>query len=253
MEHGRGTEPLSISTITDAPWLVESARLTVLNPEKTPSGLWQGLTGSSPESITQQTLHGLTREEGPWEGGLLVTEVRPDRFDVVLGLSPTSERVIPSIGAVDDVLPKFTAVCSAWLAGEHLHRASRIALGSTLLCPVESRIMGYERLQRFLPFQLDAEAQDFFYQINRRRASEVQTSLQLNRLSRWSVAQWQFLHGTLPGPITPIAEALTACRLDVDINTAPEFTRALDSATLQAVLAELRVLMVEIYTKGDVK
>jgi len=121
--------------------------------------------------------------------------------------------------------------------------------------PVENRAAGYRNLSRYLPaVRLDPEgSQDFYYQINRPRRSTVVDGLQINRLSKWSVAQ--FVPITLM--LTPqsvqsgVGAGEEACRIEVDVNTAPHGNAELPSARLPEVFGELVRLGEEIVSKGD--
>ena len=99
--------------------------------------------------------------------------------------------------------------------------------------------------------QLDpAGSSDFMYRINRRRQCKSGiSSLAINRLSTWSVARIQDItmeaHRTVPGPSSYV------CRLELDINTAPEFKSALRKSSLTKLTDELIRLANEIASEGD--
>jgi hypothetical protein len=201
---------------------------------------------------------GVLIEQGPFsaEAGLnalLTLELGPMRIDWRLSLR--DERIPPSlppiIGSFGIVFAPFVSLMRTWL--EQAPVIQRLALGAILLAPVEDAKAGYERLSTFLPFKLDPNSSDFLYQINRPRPAQALDDIEINRLSKWSVARIQSLRLTM-GAANPIAEAvdvLTACRLEFDVNTSAKWQKALPSEALPALLDELAGLGQEIAAKGD--
>ena len=74
--------------------------------------------------------------------------------------------------------------------------------------------------------------------------------LELNRLATWSVASILEVRVEVPNPES-LESTVTrnVCRLELDINTAPESKRRIDD--LAGMLAELVDLGNEIAAKGD--
>jgi hypothetical protein len=145
---------------------------------------------------------------------------------------------------------------SRWFEIDDLPSIARLAFGAIVLCPVEDHQTGYQRLNQYVPVELDPVASsDFIYQINRRRDSNTGIpELVINRLSRWSVA-----HGTLTnfalGPTGPIATSgptYFACRLQLDINTVPGSSTILPGQQIPRIFYELVELGEEIIEKGDI-
>ena len=131
------------------------------------------------------------------------------------------------------------------------------AFGAVLLRPVENRQAGYQQIAAYLPHvQLDPEgASDFLYQINRPRNSNSGIpDLRINRLSKWSIAasmESTFSFGStsaahFPGP------RHFACRLELDINTVPDFRDELAREQLPQIFQELVDLGKEIAKAGDI-
>ena len=89
-----------------------------------------------------------------------------------------------------------------------------------------------------------------------RRDSKVSVdNLKLNRLSKWSVAATQgVLVSFTPSQIAavPTSRQIYAGRLELDINTAPDFAGELDRGKLSQLFNELMELGTEIAEKGDV-
>ena len=156
-----------------------------------------------------------------------------------------------SIGALPTALGDFSNLLNRWLPT--WPGADRLALAGVMHQPQANRIAGYEQIQKYLAaVTLDPESSDFLYQINRPRPSQTGiTNLQINRLTKWSVALLTHLSGT---DLTRLSEVSHrhACRLDFDINIAVEF-RELPQKTFPALLAEFAALVQELAEKGDVK
>ena len=133
----------------------------------------------------------------------------------------------------------------------------RLAFGAVLLIPVSNRDEGYTTLSRYLPFPLDLEARNFTYQINRRRDSRLGLpGLEINRLSKWSclerrMTQLQFVIGE-SAIASEDSPSNFAMRLEVDINTVPEYPKSLESGNLTGLFSEFIELGAEIAEKGDI-
>lgn len=235
-----------------AAWQADNLRLTIFRTPSKSSEIWQDFTGESPEEKTVLAKADTVREQGPYKGGRLTSEVRPDRIDVVYGADPESDSAIPFIGPCEAVYEGFAEACARWLDTPRCD-ARRIALGSGLVLPVPGREAGYRQLTPYLPFDLDPATHDFLYQINHRCFSSVLSELQLNRLSRWSVVQsYATFVPVFPGGGSPYVsgEAVSACRADLDVNTTGERTAPLPSAKLSDLVRELTSLSREIMSKG---
>jgi len=121
--------------------------------------------------------------------------------------------------------------------------------------PVDDRPSGYRKLGSYLPgIQIDPEgSSDFLYQINRPRKARLNIpSLRINRLSNWSVSRidigGQFGAQTIELP----GLEQYACRLELDINTAPDFQEILVREQLRSTFEELVDLGKEIAARGDI-
>jgi len=90
---------------------------------------------------------------------------------------------------------------------------------------------------------------DFLYQYNRRRTSLTAPEVEINRLSKWTWAplgEVQVKDGKLVHPLE------SACLLELDINTMPEFQGPLQQDRLAPLFEEMVELAVEIAQRGDV-
>lgn len=246
-------------------WKVESFRATAfIRPGETEpvQALWTALVGSSPERIDQRPKEGTTNVEGSFEGARLTLSSSPLRTDLIWTVefdltAPHTE--FPSIGEFEKVHKTFLTLGDQWLSRNQ--SLTRLAFGSILVLPVASKEEGYRRLGSFLP-QLTIDpvgSSDFVYQINRPRTSKVIDGLNVNRLSRWSVAitqalsmQFSLSPGAAEAVGGPTGPSFSACRLQLDINSDPSQIEPLRSDMLVPLLNEFVELAREIATRGDI-
>ncbi len=249
-----------------AGWEVDTIRFTSFASEelkaRTVEQWWRGVTGLEDRQVNQ-------RPNGPWvesgtiNGEVLTFHLQNQRIDWVLQPEKKDEDRdnIISLGELQPALDRFIQFIEKWFALEP-PMSNRIVLGAILLHPVETRQSGYRHLEQYLKdfVEIDAEgSSDFTYQINRCRKSKIITGLEINRLSKWFVWTWKSVSVRMQ--IFPpqqdfeqdIGEEKMACRLDLDINTAPEFEGKFDIDIQKKLLTELRSLLEEIAEKGDVK
>jgi hypothetical protein len=240
-------------------WRIESLRLTLFwqVPAEPGYGAWAALTNEPPETQSSTPRSHAVHEEGPFLTGVLSTDATPERTDVLLVVgSDASPSEIPSLGEYPGTAGSFLTICSGWLAKQD-RGVKRVAFGVVARMPVASTRAGYDRLQAFLPaVTLSPDSSDFNYQINRRRTSTVEPSVQINRLSRWSVVRLQYARIALD-PLFRTAPAILgdpafACRCELDLNTVAEFTGVLDVSTVVTVIDELKMLGSELLEVGDV-
>jgi hypothetical protein len=171
--------------------------------------------------------------------------------DVIFAAEPAPASTFPSIGAFESLSSEFVQSCCDWLS-THAHGALRVAFGSAVLLPVPDRETGYRRLASYLPFAPDPTAYDFLYQINRRRESTVLPKLTVNRLSRWSVAQFQGFAVGLPAGPYVVGDPSHACRIELDINNANREEGARIPADCASdLLRELASFARDIIQQGD--
>ncbi len=243
-------------------WQAESLRLTAF-PRETEQqqepGAWAELIKTDPETRQSRPLEGSLLEAGPYEGGWLTLEATPVRVDWRLSVKLERDRLpdkLSTLGRFDETREKFKALMKRWL--KTTPRLNRLAFGAALLMPVKDRVDGYRRLSGFLPkLEIDPEGStELLYRINRRRMSRSgKQGLEINRLSTWAVISvGHILLQISPGgsQISERGEKLNACRLEVDINTAPELRGGLSKTALPKLFQELVDLATEIAKEGDV-
>jgi hypothetical protein len=250
--------PATQNKIDLSAWQVESFRVTCFPSSTTKfsaENWWQDTIGEQPENTTVRVRDGFRQDDGHFNGRKVVLGVQPIRIDWLM--VPNEEEGQVTIGSFEDSLASFLEMMARWFKISPALR--RLALGTILALPVESRQTGYELLGNYLPnVKLDPiGTSDFLYQINRPRNSQVQISeLQINRLTKWSVLQ-RGLVGFELSPNAPVATLVPssetfACRLELDINTSADYKNDLPSDKLTAVFNELVDLTKEIALKGDI-
>lgn len=219
---------------------------------------WNALVPEPPETSIIRPQY---QDEGPFERGRLMLTAQSGRIDWIYG--PDIRRLeegLPIVGPVDEVLEGFSNLMHRWL--EMSPPLMRLAFGAILLQPAEDRRHGYGALSSYLPaVKLDADtSSDFVYQINRPRSSVSGIpNLRVNRLSKWSVMQMQKLRLEVQVAEAQVGQSAvpyeqhSACRLELDINTAPEFGGELPKGQLPMLFDELVSLGKEIALQGDIQ
>jgi hypothetical protein len=244
-------------------WQTESLRLTGFSPPNTkfdPSAWWLNLVGSPPETETSRPKAGIHKQEGLFEGKLLTLQVQPNRIDWILSpiVKPSEEpmETLPTLGSFEDVAKPFIDLMVQWL--DVSPPITRLAFGAVLVRLVPDRKAGYVEIAKYLPVvKVDADgSSDLFYQINRpRHSSSGISGLRINRLTKWSVLLFQRFGVNLgKAEIQTVGyeSQESACRVEMDINTSPDFSGELPREKLPTLLKELTDLGRELAIKGDV-
>ena len=251
----------STSKSVKLPWEVENLRLTAFPrfPERAHEcGTWSDTIGREPDARKERPNERAIVEAGDFQDAWLTREVTPARIDWRLTMkvredSPPSG--LPSFGPFGTVSKPFVALMKRWL--KTVPPINRLAFGAVLLLPTHDRRTGYETLDQLLPsVQIDPVGMsDFSYRVNRPRHSQSKIrNLQINRLSNWSVLRVQGMQIRLSSGQSEIfenAEPLSACRLELDLNTIPELPRNLPKKYLSQLFQELVELADEITELGD--
>jgi hypothetical protein len=244
-------------------WQVELLRLTVfpsLPAQITSETWWHDIVGQAPESSTSQPRRRALVQEGAVAGGRLVLSVEPARIDWRL-LPLESQKLEPepflTIGTLPDAIQSFAAFIERWFDLESYPLVKRLAFGALISQPVDDRQAGYLQLSTYLPsVTLDPEnSSDFIYRINRSRLSTSGfADFRVNRLSTWMVrasALSQLSIG-LESAQYSVGQIIYACQLELDINTAPEYSGQFSAKESRAVFQELVRLGEEIAREGDI-
>lgn len=250
-------------------WQANTLRLTAFTAREAvldSSNWWINVVGKPPDTESRQLkMHGL-RQGGEFEKGELNLELEPGRIDwkylpaeAKQDTTLPDSDIIPSIGPFREAIDSFRQLMMRWFSLETCPSTTRLAFGSVLLLPVTNRESGYRQLATYLPFlDLDPEhTSDLLYRINRRRFSVLGIQgLHINRLSKWSVGTFQrqvLAVGTQGVQYATSGPLAYACNLELDINTAQEFTDILEHNKLAGIFNELIELGMEIVVKGDVR
>jgi hypothetical protein len=242
------------------PWQVGDLRLTAFPSSlvpleaRTEGKRWEALVGRRPENVSSNV-----EESGLFAPGVRLMYQRSDRaIQWMLQGVANSDKPDPVL-TNPQILAPFKELMDRWLLDcAPLHR---LAFGAALYLPVKSREEGYRRLRKYLPFKPDNSPQngdfleyspqngDFLYQFNRRRSSHMITHVEINRLSKW---RWVPLGEVTVRDGKLVEPAKSACLLELDINTMPEFQGTLPHDRCVPLFEELVSLAVEIAARGDV-
>lgn len=238
-------------------WQAESLRITCFLGSATEfnsANWWQEVIGEQPENTVVRAREGFRQDEGYVNGRKVLLGVQPIRIDWLMG--PNENEGELTIGSFQDGLDSFLELISRWFRISPPLR--RLAFGTVLVLPVDSRESGYKLLGNYLPnVKLDPiGTSDFLYQINRPRNSQLKIpELMINRLTKWSVLKRGLARFELSPDarvsLLPSSETV-ACRMELDINTSAEYKGDLPSDKLINIFNELVDLTKEITLKGDI-
>ncbi len=238
-------------------WLIGDVRLTAFTDPLAPREAlaeakpWEAVVGTPPETAVSR-MFGTEREEnGPFAaGGRLTYKRTPRGVEWFLQALPDPDKPETLFGLAPTALTPFKELMRRWLM--ECPPLRRLAFGAALYLPVEDKKEGYRQLGTYLGLHLDPDhSGDFLYQINRRRPSGCGVpGLEINRLSKWTWLQV----GLRPGDGEQIWTGIrgSACLLELDVNTAPEFPGLLPRESLGPLFEELVALGEEIAAQGDV-
>ena len=185
-------------------------------------------------------------------------EARKDRIDWRLSHDPKNlSGELPIIGPYETLAERFRQVMLGWLS--LCPQISRLAYGAVLLMPAGEPSQACQILEPLLPgIKIDWDnSYDFLYRINRRRRSSSGVEgLEINRVATWSLAtisgmRVDFVSGQPAPSIIQLPDS-GICRLELDINTAPEFQRVLEKSVRSNLFAELVDFGNEIAREGDI-
>ncbi len=244
-------------------WETEVLRLTGFpspSAEITEPAWWSEIVGEAPERKTLRPRRGGQEEEGPLEGGKLILRVTPTRIDWLFGpIYPPDEEpaTFPTIGPFPKTLDTLSKLMFRWFGIQTCPPLRRLAFGAILVQPVDDRKSGYKQISAYLPnVKLDPDgSSDLIYQINRPRDSRSGVpGLRINRLSKWSVSLLQTVAFSLEKTSVSMAPGreLSACRLELDVNTSADFQGEFPREQVAVIFDELVRLGSEIVDEGDI-
>ena len=240
-------------------WQTEGLRHSafLLEPlSLTDISLWEPLLGHPPAERSSKPLEQFVKEEGPFSDGWLSVEARANRIDWRLGYNPRNiPQALPVVGPYDKLQESFLSLMQQWL--RTCPATNRLAYGAVLLLPRDSLSEAYSTLDGLLSdVHINSQtARDFLYRINRRRQSEnLGNRVEINRLSTWSVIEIARIDIDISsGKARNILNALDGklCRLELDINTVPEFEGPISAEEAAILTQELFTFASEIASNGD--
>jgi hypothetical protein len=226
-----------------------------------PEAWWNAAVGESPDSALAQPRAGKHTLEGRLEPGKLVLSVEPLRIDWLFAPpgEPNPEvSGFPVLGPYPQILEVFLGPVHRWLTADSCPELQRMAFGAVVILPVENGPTAYRQLGAYLHGSVSLDpghSSDFLYQINRPRDSHSGVEgLRVNRLSKWSAISSVLTFIQLkPQSVDQVtAQPSFAARIELDINTTPDFPSSLPREGLPAILEELVSLGIEILHNGDI-
>jgi hypothetical protein len=235
-----------------APWRVGDLRLTAFPSLVAPlqghsEKSWEDLLGKRPDVSRKSESE--VEESGPFVAGAVLSYQRSSRVIQWMVARPPDSGKLQTLLMDPQVLVPFKELMCRWLGdGPPL---LRLAFGAALYLPVKDRPEAYRRLEEFLHLGLkySDEEGDFVYQYNRRRPSRSVPEVKVNRLSKWT---WVPLGEVRAEDGVLVFPEESACLLEVDVNTVPEFSGILPHDRYVPLFEELVSLAVEIAARGDV-
>jgi hypothetical protein len=244
-------------------WRPESFRFTAFPTDIVPSeqvSWWDALVSVPAETVVSRPKAAQYEAQGEFEGRRLSLQIQPGRIEwnlkpIVKAVTPDEQFNVAMLGTFSEALASLSRIVSSWLP--QAPALNRLAFGAIAFQPVDTGSMGNILIQKYLPgLSIDPEgSSDLFYQINRPRSSTNVSGLRFNRLSKWSVQVAQRINLVLGGPsaVQRTIDFEAACKLEVDINTFPDFGASLPPGLLTTLLQEMSALGCEIAQKGDVR
>lgn len=247
-------------------WQVEGVRFTAFPLETykiSEYKWWESLCGEPPESRVINPRNGTIHEEGKFENGIFTVDVLPFRLDYkysVPNRPPEGDR-LSMLGNFDNVIERFKIYVNKLINLDKIPDIQRLAFGALLFQQVASKKVGYEILSKYLTFKIEADkVSDLLFQINRPRYSLLETTLLLNRLTKWSVGAIDLvaLELSRSGKNTIVKSFSTtnliyAVRLELDMNTSPEYQGPFKKKEILPIFEELIDLGKEISREGDIE
>lgn len=245
-------------------WNAEQLRLTVFPLSGTanlaPERWWEAIVGAPADESTANLKTGTKALASTFHTGKLILKLEPDRIDWLFAPKDPDPNAgltaeFASIGPITENLDLFSGIAERWLGRDDIPDLVRIAFGTVVWHPEPDRRSAYVQLPEYLHFPLDPESSDLFFQINIPTNSGTRIeALRINRLSRWSIlglARVALRLGGTKVAATSSGEIMAyAIRLELDINTSPEFRGSLPKERLIEVYRELITSGRTIVTKG---
>jgi hypothetical protein len=239
-------------------WTCETIRLSLFSSEavRLSTENWKQLTGQN-EPEEEQKGSGRHVFASAMIGGQLSLGAIANRCDCILSPIPNQAEMpddyVPSVGQWPSALEKFQKLTEPFL--EKLpFPVTRIAFAPVLLRPSKDRLEAYKTLVSLVKSikQPPENMQDLLFRINWPKTSTAENGLTLNRLTTWSVQQYQ-LQVLVPDGNSPSAFGhATVLRFELDHNTDQKRVTPFDAARVVPIYRELTNLALQNALEGEV-
>ena len=235
-------------------WMAENLRLSAFTKARCEPdslvGTWEATVKEEPESVERKPKEHIVRESGDFREASLTFACTPHRIDWIMHQAKEMPETWSLVGGFTEECRAFGDLMEGWLP--QCPTLDRLAFGAVLLHPMDSRAECYEKVSQFLPFDVDCNAKNFTYQINRPRETGLGIpDLVINRLSKWACLEMRQLSIKQRSSIEERSLDNFAVRLELDVNTVPEYTVPLNTEILTELFRELVEMGSEIAENGD--
>jgi hypothetical protein len=240
-------------------WTCETIRLSLFSSEavRLSADDWKRLTGQN-EPEQEQKGSGRHVFASALIGGQLSLGAIANRCDCILSpitQAEMSEGYIPSIGQWPSALEHFQMLTEPFL--EKLpFPVTRMAFAPVLVHPAKDRLEAYKTLISLVKSikQPRENMHDLLFRVNWPKNSTAENGLTLNRITTWSVQQYQLQLFVPDGnsPVTFVNELTYALRLELDHNTDQKHVTAFDAARIVPIYRELTNLALQNAVEGEV-
>lgn len=217
--------------------------------------VWQTIFSTVPDNQNIQPKTGVVESSGEFDDHQFVLRTLPGRADLIyqrklfsggeLHFHENGNFLEGFISKANILLKKFQELSEIEIV--------RLAFGTELHLPKPDRLETYKALKKLLHYvSVDETAAELQYSINRKRQSNIDPKIEINRLSQWSTQRMEIgiIHqGSKPQQM----HESFVCRLVLDINTVPSEEISLQKHKLVSFYGELVQLGKEIAEYGDIK
>jgi hypothetical protein len=236
-------------------WEADAARLSVFVANAIPLASIDVATGASATQRIDRPADKLMIEIGTYRNYAVTLNKTPQRVDLQLGPVPRmgGGPSVATIGAPADTLKDLLAL---WGKFSQPVDALRLAIGLTIGQVAASQNDAVDILFSHLnwPPRGTQRVEDFLLQLNRPRTSITHATVTINRLVKWQPAQvhvMMVLAAGATGTVMSQPTIFQRAQVEIDVNTSPAAS-LIPSATMTALLDEMKNLAEEIVVKGNV-
>ncbi|WOH58508.1 hypothetical protein [Bradyrhizobium sp. BWC-3-1] len=240
-------------------WTCESIRLSLFSSQtvKLSAQSWTALTGQE-EPEQEQKGGGRHVFASTMLGGQFNLGAIANRCDIILSpvtLTEVPEDYIPAVGQWPSALEGFQAHVAPFL--EQLSfPVMRMAFAPVLVLPLKERLDAYKALVSLVKSirQSPENMRDVLLRINWPQNSTAVDGLTLNRITTWSVQQYQIQMFVSDGnsPAAFANELTYGVRLELDHNTDQKHASPFDVSRLVPIYKELTNLALQNATEGEI-